>query len=123
HQVADLGEDLLGLTVGRAVAEDAALTVARGHAGDEDLVAVDPAVRPRAGRRLFHVRTDHALHRHDGSPRVGIGITADDSICPRSPDFPNANARAGLSTSKRVRPASSRPLARRRGTTLTSRWW
>ena len=35
----------------------------------------------------------------------------------------NANARAGFSTSSRVSPASSTPLARSRGTTFTRRWW
>jgi len=34
-----------------------------------------------------------------------------------------AKARAGFSTRSRVSPASSTPLARRRGSTFTSRWW
>src|SRR6202008_4140528 len=45
-------------------AEHAALAVAGGHAGDEELVAVDPAVRPRARRGLWPLRAGRALHLH-----------------------------------------------------------
>src|SRR6184192_4860753 len=63
-QVLDLRERLAGLAVHGAVAEHAALAVAGGHARDEDLVAVDAAVRPRAGRRLVQLGAAHALHLH-----------------------------------------------------------
>src|SRR5437899_7802740 len=59
-EVLDLGEGFLGLTVHGAVSEHAAGAVARRHAGDEELVAVDPAIRPCPGRGLLDLRTGHA---------------------------------------------------------------
>src|SRR5207249_3173872 len=66
-----LDEDLLGLTTDGSVTEHAARAVARGHAGDEELVAVDPTIRPRPGRRLFHLRTRHSRHLHGVAPFGG----------------------------------------------------
>src|SRR5262249_19843923 len=67
-EVLDLGEGLPGLAVHRAVTEYPALAVADGHAGDEELVAVDSAVRPGSGRGLLQMRAPPALHLHGVPP-------------------------------------------------------
>src|SRR5205814_2657727 len=52
------------------------------------------------------------------------GRAESDQRGPPPPCAPwSAKARAGFSTRSAVSPASSTPLARRRGTTFTSRWW
>jgi hypothetical protein len=66
-----------------------------------------------------------------GTPPAPVTSSSSSRSCPpataltpeRSERYANANARAGFSTSRRVRTASSTPLARRRGITFTSRWW
>src|SRR3989442_887638 len=93
-EVLDLGEGLPGLAVHRAVSEHAAGAVTRGHAGDEDLVAVDPTIRPRPGRGLLHLRTGHARHLH-GAPPSGIAP----GLYPNSP--------AGIRSAAYLPPPSS----------------
>src|SRR4029453_2526686 len=96
--------------------------------------------RRRGGQKAREEQTEHAAvaecptrDRQDSADPAGAEAVAGAATEPDvpGPAFRTARglahakvkARAGFSTRRRRSPASSTPLARRRGTTFTSRWW